>query len=1106
MDFFKGVLPPLPKLPNLKKIRNWNGGSLLTLNHLPSLPSTFGLGSFMHSAAPSPPSTHAPCSYPSIPASNSVLGTRNKEEGQRNRNAPHAHFRAQHRRNTSDICIISTAVSSESPAEFIRRDNFGLYALKCDRSAAKHGILLNLPRKLTQAVVGDGSAAPISGTADQHNGVDGALVHEKFSPCKRLAPAPAFAAGILQQQHESVSIKPPPRRRKRSPLQAKNLPDTAILPELNRWEKNNSELFRIVERESASATRARSAGGVGLVGWSRKPELPLTGPVRTCDPVRTSGLVGPAKARSVDNLLAIRCHGRARYDPREQRKSESDSDSEVQQVRSLRVHPAPNPRRSSRNMKHASGEVKRAAPQAARKCRERKDACSRIAKDSLIADLPKVDQHLLEHSGAAGEENGITAPVSSAAAILHFKLQRATDFSIENNSNEIEVRFRSNACNEGDGSEQPVRPEERLPLPTRVTQLRRGNSRSSAPIVGQPTAKPQVPAIRHTTENVAISATTSVGACDSVPKSTALPIEQQQQQHQFVPLAEVLKKSIDCSELKRRWINEFLGETDAPVELTEQRSEELPVAAGNRHREAAPLKNCQHSSEASVDIFRQPICDFEEFDVLFSKAQEMRQVEQGEMVPNDGDLPCPDGAARKSVKLSEQVTYIERSSTTSNLCFSSSSFSIASVDDNPIEVAPPSPPPPPPPTIAQLPVSRKGTTISAPSITLPEQDTIVTTCKGSSSGSSCKSTVIIQDYSSKHLQRVRYLSSPSPSRSSTVLSEEKDLLGNGYACRNVSLSNAEQFKLPGTTSTEDRSQAEQGTNRCSISPQTFTLKADPGDDDDNIVLPLKVIKKISPYDRNEALLPSSSMQSGACTSSKQQSTNEMNELHQNTFELTSGLTTTHENVNTVTVTETQLSAARAGSTATLCQPSTNINYPARVNSSVTTAMDSNSARRFIKPRIEQIPYNRNNINSNCTSTNIRHFTSKTTDNMAVSNHCNNNRTTQPGMASLPYSNFNVGSAFDQNRNGECGEGLEYQHDRHPTATQAQETVACCTTKRLPNDHTGIDPATLDHTRTVALATDLRVLNQQTSGGVVSSQSSIIPDYDEYYNEEGVIII
>uniref|UniRef100_A0A182JFF6 Endoplasmic reticulum resident protein 29 C-terminal domain-containing protein n=1 Tax=Anopheles atroparvus TaxID=41427 RepID=A0A182JFF6_ANOAO len=656
MDFFKGVLPPLPKLPNLKKIRNWNGGSLLNLNHLPSLPSTFGLGSFMHSAAPSPPSTHAPCSYPSVPASNSVLGTRNKEEGQRNRNAPHAHFRAQHRRNTSDICIISTAVSSESPAEFIRRDNFGLYALKCDRSAAKHGILLNLPRKLTQAVVGDGSAAPISGTADQHNGVDGALVHEKFSPCKRLAPAPAFAAGILQQQHESVSIKPPPRRRKRSPLQARNLPETAILPELNRWEKNNSELFRIVERESASATRARSAGGVGLVGWSRKPELPLTGPVRTCDPVRTSGLVGPAKARSVDNLLAIRCHGRARYDPREHRKSESDSDSEVQQVRSLRVHPAPNPRRSSRNMKHASGEVKRAAPQAARKCRERKDACSRIAKDSLIADLPKVDQHLLEHSGAAGKENGITAPVSSAAAILHFKLQRATDFSIENNSNEIEVRFRSHACSEGDGSEQPVRPEERLPLPTRVTQLRRGNSRSSAPIVGQPTAKTQVPAIRHSNENVAISAITSVGACDSVPKSTALPIEQQQQQHQFVPLAEVLKKSIDCSELKRRWINEFLGETDAPVELTEQRSEELPVAAGNRHREAAPLKNCQHSSEASVDIFRQPICDFEEFDVLFSKAQEMRQVEQGEMVPNDGDLPCPDGAARKSVKLNMLYT------------------------------------------------------------------------------------------------------------------------------------------------------------------------------------------------------------------------------------------------------------------------------------------------------------------------------------------------------------------------------------------------------------------------------------------------------------------
>ncbi|XP_058127205.1 uncharacterized protein LOC131290661 [Anopheles ziemanni] len=1004
MDFIKSVLPPLPKLPKLKKIRNWNGGSLLSLNQFPSLPPSFGLGSFMHSGAVPPPAPNPQCIQPAISG-----GAGGSQEGRppAHRNAPH-HYRQHqhHRRNPSDICIISTAaVSNQSPAEFSRRDNFGLYALKCDRSAAKRGILLNLPRKLTQAVVGEAvGTGSISGppSSDQ-------LVHEKFSPCKR----PTALDG---QPEQGASIRPPPRRRKRStPPQARNGSErlSERSSELGRWEKNNSELFRIVERESASAARARSAGGVGLGGWARKPEVPV--------PDRTTGFPpAPLKTRSVDNLLAIRYHRRARHDPREQHpRSESDSESDAHQVRSLRIHPPAYPRRSPRSAKKKS-------PQ----------------------DGPPIASHRRQASGGdlrqpVGQRaNGQPTPSSSsAAAIMHFKLQRASDFSIENNSDEIEVRFRSNnVCCEEEAMVEPpasvVPVPERHPLPPRVAQLRRGNSRSSAPGMGGRTVKPQ-----------AVVERTNGPSVPRSEKATDVPSDK------FVPLAEVLRKSIDCGELKRKWINEFLKEAEAGERATEpdisSRTGELQEEVERRsirHRIEPPLQSHQDDDSAgSVDIFRRPTCDFEEFDELFSGGQKH---------------PEPDNGPRKSVKLSEQITYIDRSSTTSNLCFSSSSFSCASIDlgtgETKTSIPVPPPPPPPPP----LPAAKS----TAVTITLSEQKAGAGKRKGrSSSGSSCKSTVIIQDYSSKQLQRVRYLSSPSPSRSSTTIPPPEEM-GTGDIQRTV----------------------------------------------DGTVLPFNLIQTARAYDANDVFYPASCDQADMFTSTPRHLTaTEPNGLHQITdLDLVGPRPATK--TTAATVDAVKLSSVQpAGSAGSPIQHSPERSSP---------APDGYSAGRFINPRFEHIPYNQPNINSCCTDTHLRNATSITTSaTVAVSSdYTTISQTNQPAISNNPNRVFIIGEAF-QNGNGLAyHRELTYRSSNLPAYYQSLPAVPNLrpteyspqsTAERQPSGHNGSDGTSRRHPPMIASAADIRALQQPASGaGGVTSPFSVIPDYDEYYNEEGVIII
>ena len=155
---FSGILPAIPsiKVPKLKKLL-WRDGSVLTLSI---------------------------------------------QNG--NRSNIDSYFRVQNNLRDQKPKLDIPTISSVVPEQIIKRDNYGLYALKADRNAAKKGILLNLPKKVTKTV-----------DITEMN-------HEKFSPCRK--------------NNEIVpKIIPPPRKKKLLKMAQINA------------EKNESELFRIAE-------------------------------------------------------------------------------------------------------------------------------------------------------------------------------------------------------------------------------------------------------------------------------------------------------------------------------------------------------------------------------------------------------------------------------------------------------------------------------------------------------------------------------------------------------------------------------------------------------------------------------------------------------------------------------------------------------------------------------------------------------------------------------------------------------------------------------------------------------------------------------------------
>ncbi|KAL9695572.1 hypothetical protein quinque_014857 [Culex quinquefasciatus] len=549
MDFFKSLLPPL-KIPKLKKLKQWNGASILNLQQLKNLPSRTRNVGTVASVVVRPPE---------VPAATIQNGTAKC-----------------HSRKRSDISIISASVPTTS------RDGAagGLYALKCDRNAAKRGILLNLPRKM-MGVMGGGGVGAGDGNLDGVSYQSEEMVHEKFSPCKKRV------------------VEPPPRRkrmRKREEEGREFYCGDRLL------ERNRSELFRIAERGSNERLNERRRRGDEAA-----PPPPWL-------------ISGGRKTRSADNILALKSYG----------GSESDED-DAEQVRSLKV--------------------------------------SRMAEWQGPASMP------LKYSESMESD---TEEVRGR--VRRVKMKKASEYSIENDSEKIEVRFRKN---HGSTESEEVRPAPPVPLPTRVVALRQQEPKVKV--------KPKLPE-------------------KPPPKK---PVEQfvtaKDFAENFKPLAAVLQESIKSADLKRKWINDFLSESDEEPAKKQQSSESLTKKFAMVDRFDRQLEQLERGatfitkdSVESVNIFHNG-GDFDEFDKLFQA-----------------------DSVKKSVKVNEQVTVINRKQNLHN--FSSSSF------DSDV-VRPPIPPPLPPPIVSP------------------------------------RSTVNIQDYYDKKLQRVRSTNNNNNSASVFIVGE-----------------------------------------------------------------------------------------------------------------------------------------------------------------------------------------------------------------------------------------------------------------------------------------------------------------------------------------------
>lgn len=161
---------------------------------------------------------------------------------------------------TNGISTISSAIREQSINP--RKDNYGLYALKQDRSLsmenAKRGILLSIP-----------STTKIHTRAEIHSFRSMERNHEVFQSCEKVVNS----SGITHEGNYSTSpsneagmrIEPPPRRKKRqtatrqflhhskqhkAPIMRQAHTTHCVIKEENLG-MNDSELYRIVNTEKA---------------------------------------------------------------------------------------------------------------------------------------------------------------------------------------------------------------------------------------------------------------------------------------------------------------------------------------------------------------------------------------------------------------------------------------------------------------------------------------------------------------------------------------------------------------------------------------------------------------------------------------------------------------------------------------------------------------------------------------------------------------------------------------------------------------------------------------------------------------------------------------
>lgn len=201
------LLPfPSIKLPKLKKLRQWSHDSLANLSQLTSR--------------------------------NNVNPKRAADE-----NFP-----------TKGISTISSAIREQRIDP--RKDNFGLYALKCDRSSsmanARRGILLNLPTTMIKTKAEINSFQSI-----ERN-------HEVFQPCETTSVM--YDGATSSASDNKLKIEPPPRKKKRATAtrtivaHSRHAKKPALkvanqsVVKSESLEKNDSGLYRIVGAETAKVS------------------------------------------------------------------------------------------------------------------------------------------------------------------------------------------------------------------------------------------------------------------------------------------------------------------------------------------------------------------------------------------------------------------------------------------------------------------------------------------------------------------------------------------------------------------------------------------------------------------------------------------------------------------------------------------------------------------------------------------------------------------------------------------------------------------------------------------------------------------------------------
>lgn len=235
---FLDLIPfPSIKLPKLKKLRQWSHDSLANLSQLASRPNNVN---------PKHSNSRASLDETALP--------------------------------TNGISTISSAIREQKIDP--KRDNHGLYALKCDRSSsltnARRGILLNLPTTMIKT-----KAEINSFHSTERN-------HEVFKSCETSVDPTAGAmydgaTSSASGNDGKVKIEPPPRRKKRptatrqivaKPHKKPNLKQAnQCVVKTESLEKNDSSLYRIVNSSETAKVSIEEAAKKEHVVTMVKPKV-----------------------------------------------------------------------------------------------------------------------------------------------------------------------------------------------------------------------------------------------------------------------------------------------------------------------------------------------------------------------------------------------------------------------------------------------------------------------------------------------------------------------------------------------------------------------------------------------------------------------------------------------------------------------------------------------------------------------------------------------------------------------------------------------------------------------------------------------------------------